>query len=265
MKPTRLLAAAFSLCIVLSACTTSAKKEQNDNTSPQETTAATTETIAETAIAATTEAVTETTAEDMQKKANQAYIDYLLEHSAWFIDGTTQAEKSINKTTSESAVAFCDINQDGVKEMVHVRPEQGRINLTVVTYDNAVKTVYDELLVEYAGAEYRYFVFISEDAKLYSVAAKELSGSVVRFDANGKDITPALLASSQANHLAEAEEAVCEIDGKSVDYKTYRAYWDSIESSVETYLLVCDKRYARPANDISSTYFEALDYLRSNI
>ncbi len=210
----------------------------------------------------TEDPTTEVPTEDPQETANHAYLEYLQEHSDWFSEKNNDF-LSIAKT---SAVALCDVNGDGVDELIHVRPyterQYGEMNLCILTYNNGIQSLYDDYFLSIPGAEAGYSVFMGNDSKLYSITAKELNGSVIRFDVDdGSSLLPIYLADSKAHHLAEPSEAVCHADGSVVTFDEFYSYRSGIEDKVKTYLLI-NYQNSRGAEDISMSYDEACSHLK---
>ena len=196
-----------------------------------------------------------------QKTANNAYLEYLQEHSDWFSEKYNDF-LSIAKT---SAVALCDINGDGVDELILVRPyterQYGEMNLCILTYNNGIQSLYDDYLLSIPGADAGYSVFLGSDSKLYSVTAKELNGSVIRFDVDGSSLTPIYLADSKAQHLAVPSEAVCHVDGLVVTFDEFNSYRSDIEDKVKTYILI-NHQNSRGVEDLSMSFDEACEHLK---
>lgn len=256
MKKICVCAVLAAVCVTATAC--GGQQSQTETTTQAATAAVTTQ-------APTTEPpTTEPPTENQKEAAYQAYLDYMQGHSEWFFVD----EPTFSYTMKQNPIAFCDINGDGVEELIHYRPQleekTGKINLCIVTYRDGVQTLYDDEVVNLPGAEAGYSVFVGNDNKLYSVTAKELNGHVIRFDMDGTELSAQTLADSQAHHLAEPEEAVCHVEGADVSYQAFQDYRKSVENKVKTYLLI-NYQNSRGAEVVSMSYTDAYDYLKNQI
>ena len=252
--------AATAMMAVTAGCSGGNTQTNSNTQSVQEITEKTTEKATE----KPTEPPTEKPTEDMKNTAYQAYLEYLHSHPEWFLVD----DPTFSYVMDKKPIALWDFNGDGIDELIHYRPrieeKTGEINLRIVTYNNSVQTLYDEVELSIPGAEAGFSVFIGDDNKMYSVTAKELNGHVIRFDMNGTNLSAQTLADSQAHHLAEPEEAVCHIDGKDVSYEEFNDYRKSVEDKVKTYLLI-NYQNSRGVDDVSMSYSDACNYLEKQI
>lgn len=263
MKKASTLIAVFAATAMMAAtagCSGGNTPTSSNTQSVQETTEKTTEKATE----KPTEPPTEKPTEDMKNTAYQAYLEYMQDHPEWFLVD----DPTFSYVMDKKPIALWDFNGDGIDELIHYRPrieeKTGEINLCIVTYNNSVQTLYDEVELSIPGAEAGFSVFIGDDNKMYSVTAKELNGHVIRFDMNGTNLSAQTLADSQAHHLAEPEEAVCHIDGKDVSYEEFNDYRKSVEDKVKTYLLI-NYQISRGVDDVSMSYSDACNYLEKQI
>lgn len=252
----------FSLIACNSNGNTSSQNESShDATSENASTTYKPTTPIETTVEPITEEITtEVPTENVQELANQSYLAYLQNHSNWFSDENHDYYSS----SHGKMISFYDITGDGIDELIHLKPmiEERRLemNLCILTYTDSIQTLYDDYLVSIAGAEAGYSTFVGNDAKLYCVMAKELNGLVIRFDVNGNTLSPAYLAESKANHLAEPKDAICHVDGELVSFEEFYNYRNTVEEKVDTYLLI-NYQNSRGKKDNSLTYEEACQYL----
>ena len=179
MKKASALIAVFAATAMMAAtagCSGGNTPTSSNTQSVQETTENTTEKATE----KPTEPPTEKPTEDMKNTAYQAYLEYMQDHPEWFLVD----DPTFSYVMDKKPIALWDFNGDGIDELIHYRPrieeKTGEINLRIVTYNNSVQTLYDEVELSIPGAEAGFSVFIGDDNKMYSVTAKELNGHVIR-------------------------------------------------------------------------------------
>ena len=260
---------ALLVCLVLSACSVNRTESQNqttvqETTAPAETSATATQKPTEKPTENPTEAPTQKPTEDVSKKANAAYLEYIESHPEWFVDYNKDNYGSVFE--SGKPFALYDINGDNIDELFYVHPnteENGKLNLGIVTYDGEVKELYDDILVNLPGSESEYFIFVGEDDKLYNVMRKELWGHVIKFDMDGDNFSTETLAESDSHHLAKPEEAKCTKDGEPVSYDEFDAFLSSVKAGAKKYILLSYNRTTELEN-LSMSYDEVIEYLNNN-
>lgn len=262
----------FSLsCLGLIACNAKNTDTQSQTTEPVttsaiETTVAPTQKPTEKPTEKATEPPTQTPTEDVSKKANAAYLEYIKSHPESFIYNE-DVGVDYRAILSGNIFALYDVNKDGIDELFYFRPnknEKGEyLNLGIVTYDGEVKELYDDIIVNLPGAESEYFVFVGEDDKLYSIMNKELWGHVIRFDMEGDKFSSDVLAKSDAFHLAKPEDAKCTKGGEPISYDEFYMYMSSVNAGAKKYLLLSHNRTTDLEN-LSMSYDEAVKYLENH-
>ena len=199
--------------------------------------------------------------EDFQESANQAYLEYLQDHSNWFENLGNDYTYSV----AENQIALFDVNRDGLSELIFLRPTDDsndlEISLCVLTYkDGAVKKLYDDKLINLPGAGPTYEILFSDDSNLYSVARNYPNSYVTRYDINRDTIKSVLLAESQG-HGTSNPDIKYYIDGSQTTENKYQSYYDGIANSANTVLIA---HHETGLDDISMSYFEACNYLKNN-
>lgn len=258
------------LCLSLIACNAKNTDTQSQTTEPVttsaiETTATPTQKPTEKPTEKATEPPTQAPTEDVTKKANAAYLEYITNHPKWFIDYNKDSLGDV--LVKGNPFALYDVNDDGIDELVffHLSDDytSGKLYLSFVTYDEGIKVLYDDVVVDLPGAESEYFVFVGEDNKLYGVMSKELWGHVIRFDMEGDNFSADVLAKSDAFHLAKPEDAKCTKDGEPVSYDEFYMYMGSVNAGAKKYLLLSYNRTTELEN-LSMSYDEAVEYLEKH-
>lgn len=250
------------MLVLLTAC--SAKPSETEE--PQEETQAQTtipSTTAQptTAQPTTVQPTTEKTNEDNKNSANKAYLSHLLEHSEWFTD----VKYGVGNVIKEHLIAFTDLNSDGINELIYVHPDDiehtGYQCLCVVTYrDNEIKTLYDQPVVSYAGADSYLWIIIGENSNLYSVVDKSGAAQIIEYQYKNGKLDPNTVAEETKKTLYPREDNSFNVNGKDCTLQEFLNYKDNVLKSAVSFLSY-DHDSDISAEDKSMSYDKACEYL----
>lgn len=256
---------AFVMLIMMVFLTACSAKPSGTMDSQEETQAQTTiqpTTAQPTTVQPTTvQPTVEKTNEDNIKSANKAYLSYLREHSDWFID----VKYGANNVIKDHSIAFTDLNSDGINELVYVHPDDieniGHMCLCVVAYqDDEIKTLCDQPLVSYAGAESYLWVVLGEDSNLYSVVDKTGDAQIIEYQYKNGKFNYNTVAEETKKTLYPREENSFSINGEDCTLQEFLNYKDNVLKAAVA-VLNYDHNSDIYAKDISMSYSEALELL----
>lgn len=250
------------MMVLLTACsakpsgTEDSQEEAQAQTTIQPTTAQPT-----TAQPTTVQPTTEKTNEDNKKSANRAYLSHLREHSEWFTD----VKYGVGNVIKEHSIAFTDLNSDGINELIYLHPDDiehtGYQCLCVVTYrDNEIKTLYDQPVASYAGADSYLWVVLGENSKLYSVVDQSGAAQIIEYQYKNGKLDPNTVAEETKKTLYPREDNSFSVNGKDCTLQEFLNYKDNVLKSAVA-VLNYDHNTDIYAKDISMSYQETCKYL----
>lgn len=255
-----IIAILLAMLCATTACTANTPQPSEPETSQAQANEKPT-TAAATAPQTTVEPTTEKPTEDISKAANEAYSNYLHEHSEWFTDVNYGANIILN----EHNIAFTNLNRDGADELIFVHPTDikniGNECLSVVTYqDNETKTLCDVPLVSYAGAESYLWIVIGEDSNLYSVVDKSGAAKIIKYQYNNGKFDYDTVAEETKKVLYPREDNSFSVNGEDCTFKVFDDYKNSVLKSAVSFLSY-DHDSDISAEDKSMSYDKACEYL----
>lgn len=209
------------------------------------------------------EPLTEPPAENEKALAYRAYYDYLSNHKDLFNN-----KSGYDSENNSRIIAFKDLNNDGVDEMVCTKYSDSRqfvTNLCIISYKNgAIQTLYDNELYTHAGAEAAYSVFITDDLEMYSVLTQHPRSNVIKYEVNDSSVKAVHIARTDGNGTGDPVVDFY-IESDRVSGSEYNSFVDNIKSKA-MYNLCYNRSNMenKSANDISMSYDEACDYLNKN-
>lgn len=209
------------------------------------------------------ERTTEPPAENEKALAYKAYYDYLSNHKDLFNN-----KSGYDSENNSRIIAFKDLNNDGVDEMVCTKYSDSRhlvTNLCVLSYKNgALQTLYDNELYTHAGAEAAYSVFIADDLEMYSVLNQHPRSNVIKYEVNDSSVKAVHVARTDGKGTGDPVVDFY-IESDRVSGSEYNSFVDNIKSKA-MYNLCYNRSNMenKSANDISMSYDEACDYLNKN-